>query len=578
MSRVNKFHGPDKQVLADISLSFFPGAKIGVLGPNGAGKSTLLRIMAGLDDELPTARRRAGARRHRRLPAAGAAARPGQGRARQRRGGRRPRRAALLDRFDEICAQLAEPDADDEMDALLDEQGEVQDRIERARRLGPRPQARHRHGRAAAARRPTPTSTTLSGGERRRVALCRLLLSAPDLLLLDEPTNHLDAESVAWLERFLERVPGHRRGRHPRPLLPRQRGRLDPRARPRPRHPLRGQLLVLAGAEGGAAGAEEKQESARQRTLQRELEWVRMAPRARQAKSKARLARLRAAAGRGAAAASATTRRDPHPGRRRAWAIWWSRPSGLRKGFGDRLLIEDLSFSLPPRRHRRRHRPQRRRQDHAVPHDRRPGAARRRRAARRRHRGARLRRPVARRRSTRQDRLGGDLGRQGPDHARQARGAPRAPTCRASTSAAPTSRSGSASSPAASATGCTWPSCCAAAATCCCSTSPPTTSTWTRCARSRRRCSTSPAARWSSRHDRWFLDRIATHILAFEGDSQVVWFEGNYEEYEENRRQRLGRRGGPAAPDQVQAARSQLSGVRLKPDPQAASRRTAATR
>src|SRR3954470_4643438 len=200
MQRVNKFQGADKQVLADISLSFLPGAKIGVLGPNGAGKSTLLRIMAGLDEPSSGDPRLA--------PGATVALLPQEPEldpAKDVRGNVEDgvaEKRDLLQRFEEISSRFAEPMSDGEMTALLEEQGEVQDRIDRTDAWN---LDRTLDTAMDALRCPPGDSdvATLSGGERRRVALCRVLLSSPDLLLLDEPTNHLDAESVAWLERFL---------------------------------------------------------------------------------------------------------------------------------------------------------------------------------------------------------------------------------------------------------------------------------------------------------------------------------------------------------------------------------------
>ena len=232
MYKLSRVHPPDKEVLKDISVSMIPGAKIGVIGPNGAGKSTLLRIMAGKDTEFRGEAQLAPGR-HRRDARAGAGARRDQGRARQRRGG--PRRAARPARpLQRAVGQL-----------LRGDRRRVRARAgadRRDRRLEPRPEARHRDGRPAAAARRRRRVEALGrrAPPRRAVPAAP---AAPDLLLLDEPTNHLDAESVAWLERHLAGVRGHRRGRDPRPLLPRQRDRLDPRARPRPRHPVPGQLL-----------------------------------------------------------------------------------------------------------------------------------------------------------------------------------------------------------------------------------------------------------------------------------------------------------------------------------------------
>ena len=212
----------------------------------------------------------------------------------------------------------------------------------------------------------------------------------------------------------------------------------------------------------------------------------------------------------------------------------------LRKALRRPAADRRSQLQAPARRDRRRDRAQRRRQDDADADDHRPGAARRGHAQARRHRRAGLRRPVARRRST-PTRRSGRRSRAASTRSRSASGrSTAAPTSPASTSRAPTSRRRSASSPAASATACTWPSCCAAAATCCCSTSRPTTSTPTRCGRSRRRCSSFAGCAVVVSHDRWFLDRIATHVLAFEGDSQVRWFEGNFEAYESFRHEQLG--------------------------------------
>ena len=262
MRKARKAHG-DKVILDDVTLMFYPGAKIGVVGPNGAGKSTVLHIMAGLDQ-----------------PSNGDAfLTPGYawGSCSRSRHSTRtrtswatctrvwPRRATMLNRFNEISDQLADPDAD--YDKLLTEMGELQEQLDHRNAWDLDAQLEQAMD---ALQLPPPDAdvTVLSGGERRRVALCKLLLQQPDLLLLDEPTNHLDAESVQWLEQHLASVPRGRARGHARPLLPRQRRRVDPRARPWPCLPVRGQLLDLPGeqgrpAPGGGAEGRQAQEAAR---------------------------------------------------------------------------------------------------------------------------------------------------------------------------------------------------------------------------------------------------------------------------------------------------------------------------
>jgi ATP-binding cassette ChvD family protein len=343
MHRVNKFHGPDKQVLADISLSFLPGAKIGVLGPNGAGKSTLLRIMAGLDEPSNGTAQLAPAATVGFLPQE-----PELDPAKDVRGNVEDgvaEKRDLLDTFNQLSARFAEPMSDDEMAALLEQQGEVQDRIER---MGAWDLERDLDVAMDALRCPPPDAdvSTLSGGERRRVALCRLLLSSPDLLLLDEPTNHLDAESVGWLEQFLERFSGTVLAvTHDRYFLDNVAGWILELDRGRG-IPFQGNYSSWLEQKQARLEVEEKQTSARRRTLQRELEWVRMAPRARHAKSKARLAayeQLLADEDR-----VQLDRVEIHipAGERLGDKV--VEATDLGKGFGDRLLIEDLSFSLPP--------------------------------------------------------------------------------------------------------------------------------------------------------------------------------------------------------------------------------------
>src|ERR671910_1520557 len=280
MYRADKFFGPERQVLSTISLSFLHGAKIGVLGPNGAGKSTLLKIMAGLEE-----------------PSSGVAEldpkatvgflpqEPDLDPAKDVRGnvedGVRELRD-LLDRFNAISAQFAEPDAD--YDALLAEQAKVQEEIDRRDAWTLDAQL----DRAMDALRVPEGDrdvTTLSGGERRRVALCRLLLSSPDLLLLDEPTNHLDAESVAWLERFLEEYPGTVVAvTHDRYFLDNVAGWILELDRGRG-IPWRGNYSSWLEQKRMRLEQEERKDSARAKTIAAELEWVRSSPRARQAKS-----------------------------------------------------------------------------------------------------------------------------------------------------------------------------------------------------------------------------------------------------------------------------------------------------
>src|SRR5450432_4002073 len=285
MYRVDKFYGPERQVLTNISLSFLPGAKIGVLGPNGSGKSTLLRIMAGKEEtssgiaDLAPGATVGLLEQEPELDATKTVRENVEDGVRELRD--------LLDRFNTISASFAEPDAD--FDALLAEQATVQDQIDR--RDAWQLEAHIDHA-MDALRLPEGDRdvSTLSGGERRRVALCRLLLQAPDLLLLDEPTNHLDAESVYWLERFLHDYKGTVVAvTHDRYFLDNVAGWILELDRGRG-IPWEGNYSSWLEQKSNRLALEEKQESARQRTLARELEWVRSAPRARQAKSKARLA------------------------------------------------------------------------------------------------------------------------------------------------------------------------------------------------------------------------------------------------------------------------------------------------
>ena len=343
MYKVDKFYGPEKHILKDISLSFIPGAKIGVLGPNGAGKSTLLKIMAGSEEISGGEAKLANG-----ATVGYLSQEPDLDESKDVRGNVEDGLGELRDllkRFEELSMKFAEPMTDDEMNAVLEEQGRVQDQIERAdawdidRRLDIAMDA---------LRLPAGDAdvSKLSGGERRRVALCRLLLSSPDLLLLDEPTNHLDAESVAWLERFLHEYAGCVIAvTHDRYFLDNVAGWILEIDRGLG-IPFEGNYTSWLEQKQARLVIEEKQESARQRTLARELDWVRASPKARQAKSKARV--------------DAYEKLFAEEQNVKLDAVEIHIPSGprlgdvvvkadrIRKGFGDRLLIEDLSFSLPP--------------------------------------------------------------------------------------------------------------------------------------------------------------------------------------------------------------------------------------
>jgi energy-dependent translational throttle protein EttA len=342
MRKVSRFHPPDKEVLKDISLSFFPGAKIGVLGANGAGKSSLLRIMAGVDDGFDgEARLTPGfsvgmlEQEPQLDPAKDVQANVMDGVGQV---------AALLTEYDEVMAGWADPDADYEK--LGARQADLEAKIEAA---GAWDLTRTTEIAMDALRLPPGDAdvTTLSGGERRRVALCRLLLSRPDLLLLDEPTNHLDAESVAWLERFLRDYAGTVVAiTHDRYFLDNVAGWILELDRGRG-YPFEGNYTGWLEQKRARLDHEEKADSARKRTLERELEWVRMAPRARQAKGKARLAAYEKLQAEAEAAERGPERLQIHipPGAHLGDQV--IEVKGLSKGYGDRLLIDDLSFSLP---------------------------------------------------------------------------------------------------------------------------------------------------------------------------------------------------------------------------------------
>jgi energy-dependent translational throttle protein EttA len=341
MYRADKFYGPDRQVLANISLSFLPGAKIGVLGPNGAGKSTLLRIMAEIEEpssgiaELAPGATVGLLSQEPELDAGKTVRENVEDGVRELRD--------LLDEFNAVSAKFAEPDAD--YDTLLARQAKVQDAIDR--RDGWTLDATLDRA-MDALRLPDGDRdvTSLSGGERRRVALCRLLLSAPELLLLDEPTNHLDAESVAWLERFLDEYRGTVVAvTHDRYFLDNVAGWILELDRGRG-IPFEGNYSSWLEQKQARLAVEEKQESARRRTLARELEWVRMSPRARHAKSKARLGAYEKLLAEEQAKRIDKVEIHIPPGPRLGDLV--IEADSVAKGFGDRLLFEELSFSLPP--------------------------------------------------------------------------------------------------------------------------------------------------------------------------------------------------------------------------------------
>jgi ATP-binding cassette ChvD family protein len=342
MNRVSKVVPPKRTILRDISLSFFPGAKIGVLGLNGSGKSTLLKIMAGIDQNIDGEAR----------PQSGI--RVGYLSQEPQLDPAQTVRSVVMEgvgdafrqvaRFNEISDKFAEPMSDDEMNALLEEQAKLQDAIDAAGGW----ELERKLDIAADALRLPPWEALvgqLSGGEKRRIALCRLLLSAPDMLLLDEPTNHLDAESIGWLERYLEEYPSTVIAvTHDRYFLDNVAEwilELD-RGHGIPWH---GNYSSWLEQKEKRLATEERERDALRKTLERELEWVRQNPKARQAKSKARMQRFEELASREFQERNETNEIYIPPGERLGELV--IEVKGLRKGYGDRLLIDNLSFNLP---------------------------------------------------------------------------------------------------------------------------------------------------------------------------------------------------------------------------------------
>ena len=343
MNRVSKIVPPKREILKDISLSFFPGAKIGVLGLNGAGKSSLLRIMAGVDKEFEGEARPQADIKVGYLPQEPELDPNKDVRGNVEEGVGETK--ALVDEFNEISMKFAEPMDDDEMNRLLERQGELQSAIDAAQGWD---LERTLEIAADALRLPPWDAdvTKLSGGERRRVALCRLLLSNPDMLLLDEPTNHLDAESVGWLERFLTEYPGtvvaitHDRyflDNAAQWILELDRGRGIP---------YEGNYSTWLEAKEKRLAQEARGEASRQRALKAELEWVRSNPKGRQAKSKARLARFDELNSKEYQKRNETNEIFIPPGPRLGDVV--INFDGVQKQFGDKVLFEDLSFIIPP--------------------------------------------------------------------------------------------------------------------------------------------------------------------------------------------------------------------------------------
>ena len=342
MNRVGKVVPPKREILKDISLSFFPGAKIGVLGLNGAGKSTLLRIMAGVDKDF-----HGEARPQPELKVGYLPQEPELDNSKDVRGnvedGVRPIKD-MLDEFNSISDKFAEPMSDETMNALLERQGELQTRIDAC---GGWDLERTLEIAADALRLPPWQSdvSKLSGGEKRRVALCRLLLSKPDMLLLDEPTNHLDAGSVAWLEKFLQDYPGTVVAiTHDRYFLDQAAGWILELDRG---HgiPYEGNYSNWLEAKEKRLEIEEKQQSSIARTIKNELEWVRSNPKGRQAKSKARLARFEELSSKEFQARNETLELYIPPGPRLGELV--IEVDNISKGFGDKNLIDGLSLKIP---------------------------------------------------------------------------------------------------------------------------------------------------------------------------------------------------------------------------------------
>jgi ATP-binding cassette ChvD family protein len=513
MNRVAKVVPPKRQIIHDISLSFFPGAKIGVLGLNGSGKSTLLRIMAGLDTEIDGEARPQPGIKIGYLPQE-----PELDPAKDVRGNVEEGVAetkGLVDRFNEISEKFAEPMSDDEMNALLEEQGKLQDAIDAA---GAWELDRKLEIAADALRLPPWEAdvSKLSGGEKRRVALCRLLLSQPDMLLLDEPTNHLDAESVAWLERFLDEYPSTVIAvTHDRYFLDNVAGWILELDRG---HgiPWEGNYSSWLEQKENRLANEEASEKARRKAMQAELEWVRSNPKGRHAKSKARLRQFEEISSSNYQKRNETNEIYIPPGPRLGDVV--IEVENLRKGFGDKLLIDDLSFQLPPGGIAGVIGPNGAGKTtlfRMITGEEKPDAGSIRTVWEEISDGQDLikvgnyetpsRRYVGRfnfRGAEQQQKIGLLSGGE-----------------RNRVHLAKTLRSGGNLL----------------------LLDEPTNDLDVETLRALEQALLEfPGSAVVISHDRWFLDRICTHILAFEGDSVVTWFAGNYADYEEDRKRRLG--------------------------------------
>jgi ATP-binding cassette ChvD family protein len=534
MQDLRKVVPPDRVILDGITLAFLPGAKIGVLGANGAGKSSLLRIMAGLDTEfVGEARATPG------VTVGFLSQEPELDAAKDVRGNVEEGVAELRDllaRFEELSARFAEPMDDDEMQRLLDEQGKLQDRIDAANAW----ELDRTLEIAMDALRVPPGDAevaTLSGGERRRVALCRLLLQKPDLLLLDEPTNHLDAESVAWLERHLQEYPGTVVAvTHDRYFLDNVAGwilELDRGSG----IPYQGNYSSWLEQKQERLGHQEKKTSVRRRTLQRELDWIRMTPRARHQKSKARIHAFEALRAEEEQRLPETVEITIPPGPRLGDVV--VEATDLEKAYGDRLLVDDLSFGLPPggivgvigangagkttlfRMIAGEEKP-----DHGALH---LGETVKLAYVDQSREGLGADHTVYEEVSEGQDRIQvgrremnarayvSSFGFKGPDQQKKVGSLSGGERNRLHL--AKLLRSGGNVL----------------------LLDEPTNDLDVDTLRALEEALLGFAGcAVVISHDRWFLDRIATHILAFEGDSHVEWFEGNYQDYEVDRKRRLG--------------------------------------